>query len=441
MYRSMVAVHPSSAARMIPPTWTFTCALPSGRRRQSERRRARPTVCATRRAWGLVERLVGHQLTVQEPEEVSLAGADDDGVAAHRQGCAVLERDRGHEVVVTPELLQADQGPDRPVSTQGDGRDVAPLVGDRSPFEVVKAVLSRDEQGHGPHNITRVQDLPLTTWPSVTGGGDRVPVPMVKLVYCVRKRDDVDPEEFSRYWLDQHGPLVRSVRDRFPMARYVQSHTLHGPATDLVRASRGGAEPFDGITEVWFSAEDLERGSVRERPRPTRCARTRRGSSTSSARWCSSPRSTRSSVRSGDWAVRGLDRARRRRLLWISLAAWLVSGLAMLPLNAWLSDHGAPIIEFEFAREDAARYLDQWGDGTWRATVSLLLDYPFLLGYGVGSALLLLLVRDALERRDGRQLATAARIAAWLPLAGAAFDAVENAFLLVVITRVHVDLA
>ena len=72
----------------------------------------------------------------------------------------------------------------------------------------------------------------------------------------------------------------------------------------------------------------------------------------------------------GDWAVRGLDPV-PRRLLWISLAAWLVSGLAMLPLNAWLSDHGAPIIEFEFAREDAARYLDQWGDGTWRATVSL----------------------------------------------------------------------
>ena len=48
---------------------------------------------------------------------------------------------------------------------------------------------------------------------------------MVKLVYCVRKRDDVSTEEFSRYWLDQHGPLVRSVRDRFPMARYVQRRT------------------------------------------------------------------------------------------------------------------------------------------------------------------------------------------------------------------------
>jgi len=87
-----------------------------------------------------------------------------------------------------------------------------------------------------------------------------MPEAMVKLVYCVRKRDDLSTEEFSRYWLDEHGPLVRSVRDRFPMARYVQSHTVQGPATDLVRASRGGAEPFDGITEVWVRRDDLEHG-------------------------------------------------------------------------------------------------------------------------------------------------------------------------------------
>ena len=126
-----------------------------------------------------------------------------------------------------------------------------------------------------------------------------------------------------------------------------------------------------------------------------------------------------------------LEPARRRRLLWVSLALWLLSGLAMLPLNAWLTDHGASIVDFELARDDAARYLDGWGDGTWRVTVSLILDYPFLVGYGVGSALLLLLLAGALERRTSG-LAAVVGPAAWLPIAGAAFDAVENAFLLVV---------
>jgi len=34
----------------------------------------------------------------------------------------------------------------------------------------------------------------------------------------------------------------------------VQSHTIEGPQTDAVRASRGSGEPYDGITEVWIDA-------------------------------------------------------------------------------------------------------------------------------------------------------------------------------------------
>lgn len=81
----------------------------------------------------------------------------------------------------------------------------------------------------------------------------------VKLVFCVRRRDDVDPEEFNRYWLEEHAVLVRSVGELLRIRRYVQSHTLHGPSTDAITASRGAAEPFDGIAELWFDVEDLER--------------------------------------------------------------------------------------------------------------------------------------------------------------------------------------
>ena len=76
---------------------------------------------------------------------------------------------------------------------------------------------------------------------------------MVKLVFCCRRRPELGREEFQRYWLDRHGPLVRSLRTALPgMRRYVQSHTLETPANELIRASRGSAEPYDGITEVWF---------------------------------------------------------------------------------------------------------------------------------------------------------------------------------------------
>ena len=76
---------------------------------------------------------------------------------------------------------------------------------------------------------------------------------MIKLVFCCRRRPELGREEFQRYWLDRHGPLVRSVRAAIPgMRRYVQSHTLETPANDALRASRGSAEPYDGITEVWF---------------------------------------------------------------------------------------------------------------------------------------------------------------------------------------------
>jgi uncharacterized protein (TIGR02118 family) len=77
---------------------------------------------------------------------------------------------------------------------------------------------------------------------------------LVKLVYCVRKRSDLSGEEFRRYWLEQHGPLVRSLWEsgRLPgMVRYVQSHT-DMDASESVRGSRGAKPPYDGITEVWM---------------------------------------------------------------------------------------------------------------------------------------------------------------------------------------------
>jgi uncharacterized protein (TIGR02118 family) len=80
---------------------------------------------------------------------------------------------------------------------------------------------------------------------------------MVKLVFCCRRKEGTSLEEFQKRWLEVHGPLVKRLRADLPMMkRYVQSHLLPGAASDGLRASRGAAEPYDGITEVWF--DDLE---------------------------------------------------------------------------------------------------------------------------------------------------------------------------------------
>ena len=76
---------------------------------------------------------------------------------------------------------------------------------------------------------------------------------MIKLVFCCRRRPELTLEEFQRYWLDEHGPFVRSLREHLPqMKRYVQSHTISDDMNDRIRGRRGSGEPYDGITEVWF---------------------------------------------------------------------------------------------------------------------------------------------------------------------------------------------
>ncbi len=80
---------------------------------------------------------------------------------------------------------------------------------------------------------------------------------MIKLVFCCRRKQGMTREEFQTRWLDEHGPLVRKVREHLPMMkRYVQSHSLPDEISEGVRAPRRAGPAYDGITEVWF--DDLE---------------------------------------------------------------------------------------------------------------------------------------------------------------------------------------
>jgi uncharacterized protein (TIGR02118 family) len=81
---------------------------------------------------------------------------------------------------------------------------------------------------------------------------------MVKFVYCVRRLPGLTLEEFNKYWLEKHGPLVKSYATALKARRYVQSYLMDSRLNDIVRQPRGAAEPYDGITEIWWdSVEDL----------------------------------------------------------------------------------------------------------------------------------------------------------------------------------------
>jgi uncharacterized protein (TIGR02118 family) len=87
---------------------------------------------------------------------------------------------------------------------------------------------------------------------------------MIKLVYIVRKRADISEKDFHEYWLNKHGPLVRSFAKSMSAKKYVQSHTIHEEAGQQIRGTRPKMkETYDGITEVWWDTlEDFSSGAA-----------------------------------------------------------------------------------------------------------------------------------------------------------------------------------
>ena len=75
---------------------------------------------------------------------------------------------------------------------------------------------------------------------------------MIKLVFCLRRLPRLSRDEFQRYWLERHAPLVRAHAATLGIRRYVQTHTLDHPVNEALRASRGGPEAYDGVAELWW---------------------------------------------------------------------------------------------------------------------------------------------------------------------------------------------
>jgi hypothetical protein len=75
---------------------------------------------------------------------------------------------------------------------------------------------------------------------------------MIKTSYVLRRKPGMTLEEFQKYWLEQHGPLVQKLAPKIGMVRYIQVHAPPPgpPRPDPVRGEM--LEPFDGIAEFWI---------------------------------------------------------------------------------------------------------------------------------------------------------------------------------------------
>ena len=82
---------------------------------------------------------------------------------------------------------------------------------------------------------------------------------MIKLVVCMKKLPHLSQAEFLRFWLDEHGPIVRKNAAARRIKRYTQVHPDGAAALAGIVERRGGSVvTFDGLAEIcWDSVDDI----------------------------------------------------------------------------------------------------------------------------------------------------------------------------------------
>jgi uncharacterized protein (TIGR02118 family) len=90
---------------------------------------------------------------------------------------------------------------------------------------------------------------------------------LIKLTFCLRRLPHLSLADFQGYWLNTHGPLVRSHAETLKIRKYVQTHTLDNAGMNqALAASRGAPELYDGVAELWWDSIDdlMSSGSTEE---------------------------------------------------------------------------------------------------------------------------------------------------------------------------------
>jgi hypothetical protein len=81
--------------------------------------------------------------------------------------------------------------------------------------------------------------------------------PVVKMSFVFRRLPGMSRQECHKYWRDAHGGMLLRQAADFPLRRYLQAHTIEDPLNEVLRASRGGMEPYDGVAEMWGVLDEL----------------------------------------------------------------------------------------------------------------------------------------------------------------------------------------
>jgi hypothetical protein len=128
-----------------------------------------------------------------------------------------------------------------------------------------------------------------------------------------------------------------------------------------------------------------------------------------------------------------LSAVRRRRVLILLGIATVAFTVILKLIDPSHVSRGPTILDFEFARTQrrAAQIMAEWGvKGRSGAHLSLVLDYGYMLSYGLFFALAGFSVRDGAGARGWRWLAAGGAFVPFFALAAAVFDASENVALL-----------
>ncbi len=124
---------------------------------------------------------------------------------------------------------------------------------------------------------------------------------------------------------------------------------------------------------------------------------------------------------------------RRKQALIVLAVATVAFTVILEVIDPSHVSHGPSILAFEFAasKSRAAQIIAEWGPkGRSAAHLSLLLDYGYMLSYGLFFALAGFAVRDMARARGWQRLAAIGVVVPFLALAAACFDASENVALL-----------
>jgi hypothetical protein len=127
----------------------------------------------------------------------------------------------------------------------------------------------------------------------------------------------------------------------------------------------------------------------------------------------------------------------RRRATWCAAGSVATQLVPLLLIERRLRMTGGPgVIPFELAGsvEASEQIMRVWGPrGCQDARLALLLDFQFPAAYAALRALACAAAADAHMNRDRKRLARLGSAVAWLQLAAAGFDYVENVALLLVL--------